>query len=291
LVYSFAPTFSGVELTLFVDQSTAPVVIGPGISRGPDVNIYSSTSALPGSSLLFAFGTGKGILTMDKAYLDTTWASPNPRGGPSNDLSPKDVFALDFLGDHPDLLLSGGRNGILQINDLRVNNRYYSPADVIQHPSSITHIKHLDSYRLVVAGLNSSLCQYDIRFRKPTTMTPRERANPIWNAHWTKPTLQYQDYFNTANIRIGFDIDLESGVIAASQEDSEQHTIIQLFSLDGGQSLPAPGIHDHLDEVVRTKGNSQHPLCLKFSRDFDGRMKSLYVGIGRQLQRFSWAEV
>jgi hypothetical protein len=144
----------------------------------------------------------------------------------------RDVFALEFLSNHPSVLMSGGRSGGLNFTDLRVPD-YGSQADVIKHQSSITHIKQLDAHRIIVAGLESCLCQYDLRFRKGP-----ER---------TQSVLQYPDYQNTAHTRIGFDVDLELGVVAAAQEHDISHPPVQLFSLHGGYPLQSDvsGVGQH----------------------------------------------
>lgn len=134
----------------------------------------------------------------------------------------RDVFAIEFLSEVPSVLMSGGRSGILNVTDLRVPD-FGSQADVIKHQSSITHIKQLDTHRIIVAGLESTLCQYDLRFRKG----PKR----------TQSVLQYPDYQNTASVRIGFDVDVESGIVAAAQEHDISHPPIQLFSLHGGHLL------------------------------------------------------
>ena len=72
----------------------------------------------------------------------------------------RDVFTLEFLAGFPGVIMSGGRSKILNITDLRVPD-FGNQADVIKHPSSITHIKQLDPHRILVAGLESSLCQYE----------------------------------------------------------------------------------------------------------------------------------
>lgn len=120
------------------------------------------------------------------------------------------VFALEFMSNEPSVLMSGGRNGFLSITDLRVPHFGQQP-DEIKHQSSITHIKQFDTHRIIVAGLKSSLCQYDLRFCKGP-----ERTRSI---------LQYPEYQNTASIRIGFDIDVESGVVAAAQEHDGAYLI------------------------------------------------------------------
>jgi len=183
---------------------------------------------------VFAFGSSYGILGLRKPDFRLGWLKSDfyPRGE-----DPTDVFALEFLADNHNVLLSGGRKGILNIADLRVPNTL--PEDVINHPSSITHIRQLDSHRIIVAGLNSNLCQYDLRFRKPIQMAPSPALGPkksLHNRTITRPTLQYPDFRNDSTINIGFDVDLETGTVAAAQESDEFNPDVRLFSLHGGHT-------------------------------------------------------
>jgi hypothetical protein len=244
------------------------------------VDIYSSAPAPPDSSLSFAFGSSHGILTVDKRDFDTNWISPRPV---PHEAHPKDIFALEFLSDNHSVLLSGGRQGILNITDLRAP-KFGQNADVIRHPSSITHIKQLDTHRIIVAGLNSNLCQYDLRFRKMHyTPTPSQnnRQRSIQNP--TRSILQYPGYRNNASIQVGFDVDLETGIVAAAQEQDHYHPAVQLFSLHGGYILQSPRVARLADF-----DDSRAVKCLRFARDIHTKMKSLYIEYG-DIQRYAWA--
>ncbi|PVH82956.1 hypothetical protein DL98DRAFT_513634 [Cadophora sp. DSE1049] len=262
------------------------VVLGPGLSRGSDVCIFSSTPAPPQSNLLFAFGTSAGVLaTVKNGALDTSFVTP----APAKD-QPDDTFAVEFLSDNPSILLSGGRRGILTVTDLRVPMLSSNP-DTITHPSSITHIRQLDQHRLIVSGLKSTLCQYDLRFRKTRKLNPtseqKAKAKSRLNLHPTSPILIYPDYQNTASHQAGFDIDLEAGIVAAAQEADEFTPAVQLFSLHGGHKLESPlanGFQAKDDEEWLVK-------CLRFAKDSDSGMKSLYVGHRKVIQRYTWGEV
>ncbi|TVY35631.1 hypothetical protein LSUB1_G004755 [Lachnellula subtilissima] len=219
-------------------------LFGPGVERGPEPNIFSSTPAPPDSPYLFAFGSSYGILGLRKSDFSLSWFKSDfyPRGE-----NPSDVFAVEFLADNHNVLLSGGRKGILNIADLRVPNT--SSEDVITHPSCITHIRQLDNHRIIVAGLNSYLCQYDLRFRKLTSTVSssapglkkhssipktRRRDTSFKNQTSTRSLLQYPDFKNDSTINTGFDIDLETGTVAAAQEWDSVNPPVQLFSLHGG---------------------------------------------------------
>jgi len=248
-----------------------------------DVSFYSSAAAPPESSLLFAFGSSHGIMTVDKRDFDAHFISPKPV---PQERYPKDIFALEFLSDNHPVLLSGGRNGILDITDLRIP-KFGHDADIIRHPSSITHIKQLDTHRIIVAGLNSSLCQYDLRYRKidapPPSPPSRRKLKSFSNSKATKPILQYPGFHNTASIQLGFDVDLETGVVAAAQEHDATHPAVQLFSLHGGDELPPSQVSkfSSLDDDENIK-------CLRFARDIEDKMKSLYFVSGG-IQRYAWA--
>ncbi|KAI6716733.1 hypothetical protein JHW43_000685 [Diplocarpon mali] len=260
------------------------VSIGPGYTRGNRVSMYSSTAAPPSSSLLFAFGSSQGILAAEKKEYNTTWLTPKPSEDPTQS---DDLFALAFITSTPSVLLSGGRKGLLKITDLRVPV-FGLDADTIIHPSTITHVQVLDTHRIIVNGLNSSLCQYDLRFRKNDTTRSiiKKKATAQRNITPTRSILRYKDFQNDATVQIGFDVDLDSGIVAAGQEFDEFHTSVQLFSLHGGHKLDSPNVSEYLPEsevgrVVK---------CLRFAQDSDAGIKSLYVGRGLDIQRYAWGE-
>jgi hypothetical protein len=244
------------------------------------VSIYSSAAAPPESSLLFAFGSSHGIMTVDKRDFDAHFVSPKQV---PHERRPKDIFALEFLSDNHSVLLSGGRTGILNITDLRIP-KFGPDADIISHPSSITHVKQLDTHRIIVAGLNSSLCQYDLRFRRMDSSPPYtplgKKLRSINNTKPTKSILQYPGFHNTASIQLGFDVNIQTGVVAAAQEHDEAHPAIQLFSLHGGDKLQSPRVSSlHDDRNIK---------CLRFARDIENKMKSLYLG-SAGIQRYALA--
>jgi hypothetical protein len=268
-------------------------MLGPGNSRG-EVSIYTSTSAPPASSLLFAFGSSDGILTMDKLNYDLNWASPKPEF--NSHPHPKDTFALEFLSRNPSVLLSGGRTGILNITDLRVPNFGPTPpADTIIHPSAITHIKEINSHRVIVAGLGSSLCQYDLRFRKIDTpqysvlpsKKQRKQSRGRRNLEATRPILTYPEYHHTSKLSIGFDVDVESGMVAAAmeQDDETEHSLVRLFSLNSGEMLYTPNLR-----YISEHKAGFDVRCLQFVRDIEGKMKSLHVGVGQDIIRYAWTD-
>ncbi|CAG8979081.1 hypothetical protein HYALB_00000210 [Hymenoscyphus albidus] len=271
------------------------MMAGPGNSRGNHTNVFSSAPANNNPSIYFACGTSHGILSIDK-NLSPSWITPSkdPDTGRVPESCPKDIFALQFLSEAPSVLLSGGREGLLQISDMRVPHPFQDNIDYIYHPSTIAHIKQLDTHRIIVAGLNSSLCQYDLRYRgkdnlKRVPVNIQNRFQQVGNYHRyaTRPIVEYPEYFNIATIRCGFDVDIASGIVAASQEQDEQHPAIQLFSLDGGHVLKSAL---QTDPHTRPNRNydGDHIRCLRFARDTENGMKSLYFMTKDQIHHYSW---
>ncbi|ESZ96223.1 hypothetical protein SBOR_3381 [Sclerotinia borealis F-4128] len=258
------------------------IVIGPGEARGK-VDILSSTSAPPTSQYTFAIGSSKGVLLIDR-NLDTSWIRQQPFE--NSDSYPRDVFALDFLPNHKDILLTGERRGILSITDLRSSHQGLKSGK-IKHTSCITHIKPLDEHRILVAGCASDLCQYDTRFIKPNTFNApcikgKERRSEYVSA--TKSCLSYPDYVTDGYLIIGLDVDLELGVIAVAQNHDK---CIKLFSLHGGHILPTRpgfGIYEDDDELHFLEPFVGH---LKFVQDTPNAPKSLWAATQRRLMRFS----
>lgn len=245
------------------------MVSGPGTDRGHDVDVLSSTAAPETSSFLFAFGTSSGILTYNK---DGRMGWLKDTGSPSLHY-PKDVFALEFLSLggsnlNPSILLSGGRPGGVNRIDFRAP--VLANDTLVFHPSSITNIKQVDEYRIIVPGLESSMCLYDLRYLKEFQDDRRSVPRTI-----TQPYLQYLEYKNKATILAGFDIDTESGLVAAAQEEDVITPAIQIFSLHNGHVLASRrlGLSYHLPQFT--------PNCLKLVRDVPGTMKSLYVATRR----------
>lgn len=142
------------------------------------------------------------------------------------------------------------------------------------------------------------MCQYDLRFRKThlnVPPKPEHSSNPRKRTRFrpesTSPVLTYPDYHNTSLWQHGFDVDTESGIVAVAQEEDEFHPALQLFSLYGGQNLGSPYAKsvERLSRDWRDREKAHHIKCVRFARDIEGGMKSLYVGAARGIVRFAWA--
>ncbi|RFU32659.1 hypothetical protein B7463_g3679, partial [Scytalidium lignicola] len=251
------------------DRADLGLVFGPGFSRGEgEVDVFCSAPAPPSSSTLFAFGTSHGILEVDKRDFGMSWLGPTFRGNPNNSYPPG-VFALEFLFNQPSVLLSGGRNNIIEITDCR-SPEWGSESSRLRHPSAVACIKQLDDHRIIVAGLNSTLRQYDLRYRK------REwRRTGGKRKECTRPILEYPEYRNISTIQTGLDVDIETGIIAAGQDFEK----VALFSLHGG---------DKLTSLPLENPNRDSVSCIRFAKDNDRGTKSIWVGHDPYIEQFAW---
>lgn len=146
------------------------------------------------------------------------------------------------------------------------------------------------------------MCQYDLRYRKidtppPPPDSPTPKGNKKQSKHYhayskprrnpTRSILSYAEYKNGAIIRTGLDVDIESGLIAAGQEADEETAKVEIFSLHGGQRLRS-------QVAERCKGGGRHGWserpsnCVKWVEDGYGNGKSLWVGMDKEVKRFTW---
>jgi len=139
------------------------------------------------------------------------------------------------------------------------------------------------------------MLQYDLRFRKTlssmhtnNSRRKRKREPGITNLQTTLPTLSYPEYYNQATVLAGLDVDIESGIIAAAQEDDTGNDCVQLFSLHGGDKLESR-IGARCNNLCLDK---KVVRCVQFVRDDRRKMKSLYFMSTRhvELHRFALDE-
>ncbi|KAI9713365.1 MAG: hypothetical protein M1812_006643 [Candelaria pacifica] len=200
-----------------------------------------------------AIGTSTGVLLLKET--DNNWTES--RALKSN----TDIFALEFLS--PSTIAAGGRDSSIQLYDQRSSGK----ALRLRHPSSVTGIRQVDDWRVVVCGLRGSMRMYDLR-AQPGAGKKGEKATP--------PVLEYL-YSNAFRLGLGFDVDTETGLVVAASEDKT----LQLFSLHSGEEI-RPKASD--------KTFSDFAGCVRFSqpKDQEHRSKELLVSAGNALDCFSW---
>jgi len=100
--------------------------------------------------------------------------------------------------------------------------------------------------------------------------------------------LTYPEYKNDATTRISLDVDTESGLIAAGQEGDDETSQVELFSLHGGQRLRTR-VAQRCKFEDDESGTTHVSRCVKWVDDGYGKGKSLWVGLGKEVKRFTWA--
>lgn len=201
------------------------------------------------------------------------------------------IVAVGCLAQHPSVVLGGARNGKVMFLDVRLGTgQNQSGNETIKHPSTVSRIMQLEDNVIVVAGLNSTLCNYDLRFIQ---QRPRDKAWP--NRNWTRrpgaevlqtevsnPILVYPEHSNGPYMDLGFDIDPEAGIVAAVQDDCFYTP--KIFSSKTGQVLRSldTAFTEPIPDMAAVK-------ALKFVQDRgSGHMKSLWVAKGTKIVRYAW---
>jgi hypothetical protein len=261
------------------------------MSRSADraPTIWSATHGAQGSPFVFVVACEDGVMAMDEtASLHFVMSSPiQPSGQRSA------VLSVECLAQHPSVILAGARNGNIMSFDVRQRERQcQSNMESIKHPSAVSKIKQLNDHVIAVAGLNSTLCNYDLRF---VQQRPREKAWPHWHCSYTKgpesagdevsnPILLYPEHRNSAHVELGFDVDVEAGILAAAQDDP--YRTISIFSLKTGQMLRSLHVKD---TQALSSCDKADVKALKFVQERgSGYMKSLWAAKGTRIIRFAW---
>ncbi|KAL2753763.1 hypothetical protein ACRALDRAFT_1071834 [Sodiomyces alcalophilus JCM 7366] len=140
------------------------------------------------SDLVCTLGTDFGILHLD-ARDNLGWLTGDPislsHEKKGSRPVPKDVLAQCFHATNPSLLLAGTRASSVHLIDRRAPPGSWSS---FRHSSSVTHLRCLEGsagsrgshpHHVLVAGLQSSLCIYDLRYLSPPpTQTQPSQPQP-----------------------------------------------------------------------------------------------------------------
>lgn len=181
--------------------------------------------------------------------------SPSGPGGKSNRPQlPREILAQDFQTGNPKVLFAGGRQPRLWRVDMRAPQREWDFARV---DTTISHLKSVNEWGVVVAGPKNMMSLYDAR-------------------NSSRPIMRFPSYKNAAHIHTGFDVEPSLGIAAAAQDDGS----VALFSLISGRKLPCRALRDwRVDGPARS---------LMFAKMDGERWPSLWVGEGEALKKFSF---
>ncbi|KAI9798462.1 MAG: hypothetical protein M1825_005342 [Sarcosagium campestre] len=187
-----------------LDPNQTPTA-GCGIDTGVRVDfrlnpwktVFSAACAMNGKD--FAIGGDQGVVQLSVGNV----ARPDFLTVRTS----SDVLSLYYVADN--VLVAGQRNGSVDSIDFRVApSSSGNKALVIRHPSAATHVKRVDDHKIIVNGLKNSLHMYDTRFLQP-------RSTHKASASSTPSVLQYS-HSNEYRLDLGFDVDVDSGLVAAA---------------------------------------------------------------------------
>ncbi|KAJ6781877.1 hypothetical protein PWT90_08033 [Aphanocladium album] len=256
--------------------------------------VHQSTPAPASSDLLCVIGTNAGILRV-RSNETMAWISSAPSSSSSSSSSsapqgkhvPQEVFDQDFQTGNANVLLAGGRQARLWLTDLRAPEVQWCS---VPHASSIAHLRSISEHQILVAGLRSSMCVYDMRFfgrKNPNqnqggqsqsqSQSRSQSQRQKWTPNGSTPVLTFDGYKNEAHVHTGWDVCRELGLVAAAHDDGT----VKLFSLRSGRMLTGGG-----GGVGGIKADT--PVrALMFQTMPRETMPSLFVGEGPLLRKFS----
>lgn len=181
-------------------------------------------------------------------------------------------LSVEFHSRHRDVVFAGGRRGSVRLTDLReattkpgLHWRHAAAVGAAHASSAVTHLRSVDDNHVLVAGLRSTMCLYDIRClrtprqplcrlfsspassksRYPRSIMAGESYRPCVDEATVDtgvyPVVTFPDYQNEAHIRTGLDVLLPSsarglcpgGLVAAAHDDGT----VAIYSLRTGRRL------------------------------------------------------
>ncbi|KAF3012016.1 hypothetical protein E8E14_005488 [Neopestalotiopsis sp. 37M] len=233
-----------------------------------------------------AIGSKRGILHYDtSAGTSLHWVALCPRKS-STMLAKayRDIFAVDYFRGHDSIILGGGRPGRCFVTDTRTTDAHWQS---FSHGTSITHIKSLNQHHVLVSGLQNKMRIYDLR------MVDRQyRSTDGGTDEWQtlhsgrEPAfglVEFPEYKNNAHIKIGLDVDLDTGIVATAHDDGR----VALHSLQSGKQLESPEV-----DKVKVDVDYRGPIkALQFAKMNTDPHSSLFVGAGPHIKVFSYGSV
>lgn len=216
---------------------------------------------------MFMVGSSRGLLHcgMD---MSMRWSSPwGPGHYYNNSQKFRDIFAVDFQPDHPEVVLFGGRPGYLFAGDTRQKANLWHKLAL---KNTITHIKPLTEHQVLVSGLQSMLCVYDLRY------TTRYKSSSF-EVPAAVPLFRVDGYQNAAHINIGLDVDKASGIVAAAHDDGR----VALYSTRTGKRLKSRDV-----DRIRSRYRAIH--CVQFEPFSTDATPTLFVGEQSNISAYSF---
>ena len=192
--------------------------------RSPANSFISSCSPRP-DGVGFAVGAERGLCYQQ--------IPPYGRSGQNNVLY-EDATVLKCVSDglsidwrDQNTVVSGHRNGVLRMWDIRVGTNAAATSVIAGHPPAVAvmNLKVWDGNKMVCQGTSDTLCMHDLRFRREKVAGGKMVTVPFTRCQ------TYQDPGLVMNV--GFDICKEMDVIAAAGQGKR----VQLFNASTGEEV------------------------------------------------------
>ncbi|KAI0181441.1 hypothetical protein GGR52DRAFT_583833 [Hypoxylon sp. FL1284] len=235
------------------------------------INDYGANVICPaprGCEHVFIVGSSRGLLRCGDMSMG--WLSPwGPGHYYGSRDSFRDIFAVEFQPQHPQVVLFGGRPGRLFTGDLRQAALKWSRLNL---GSAITHIKAVGEHQVLVAGLRNALSVYDLRY--PSRLLD---APGVGGRASAAPVVRMDGYRNAAHVSIGLDLDAASGVAAAAHDDGT----VALYSVRTGRRLPSRDV-----DAIRSRLGPVR--CVQFEPFPLDDMPTLFVGVNSNISAYTF---
>lgn len=217
------------------------------------VETYTAVSAPSNSPSLCYLGTSSGAVhVQDSGSWDTL--KPTRRQGA--------IFAVNCSHLDPNLVVTGGRKGIISTTDTRSGES----AGEFRHGTTATHLRIApdgSEHRILVAGVSNTMAAYDRRW--------------LGRSHKALPVLTFPEYRNEARVRIGWDVCAEAGVVVAAEGTGT----VGLYSVASGRRIGELPLGNRVSE--------EDPVgCLRVARLGGEAMSSVFVAVEAGVVKFSW---
>ncbi|KAL2002200.1 hypothetical protein VTN02DRAFT_463 [Thermoascus thermophilus] len=246
-----------------------------------ETTLWSSSPRPTGDTPFFAIGTSQGLHTLEgvgyRWNLEKKQLPPNVISGKAapfryKESSHSTVKSVEWLTS--DVIVSGLLDSSIFFHDIRSGGTVTR----LQHSHSVSKIRKIDPYRLVVAG-HESLQMYDIRYPANGLQSRPKPGSPHHTS--TKPYVSFPEHSNSTrfNVYNDFDVSPELGLLAAVTDDSK----LQLFSLLHGTVVDSPASSYRRDRSIS---------CIRFESGewpvLGSHVPRLLLGTGPVVEEWTW---
>ncbi|KAK9779398.1 hypothetical protein SCAR479_03880 [Seiridium cardinale] len=289
----------------FSDQDHGYVEVNV-VTPGPDTS----------EDILCAAGSNRGIVQWKGEQQislsgSLKWIAPSKTDHLVADNAFKDIFAVEYRRNHESVILGGGRPGRCFIADTRVRDVDWKS---FRHGSSIAQeltiddirtikdtlftydkneklivflspdIKSLNEHHVLISGTRHMMQTYDLRMIKGhTSIVSKWRGDISPEVKTDQCIKTFPAYSNDSYNKIGFDVDVEAGIVATAHDDGK----VAIHSLESGHRLKSPAI-DRIQADIQNKGPIK---AMQFEKMSGDQHSSLFVALGSNLEVYSLGDM